>query len=51
MKQFLGESVVLSLLALGLGLFLVLLALPVFNSLTGKHLSLRTGLDPLLGND
>jgi len=49
MKQFLGESVLFSLLALGLALALVVLTLPLFNALTGKHLALQAVLDPVLG--
>jgi len=37
-KQFLGESVVLSVLSLFLSLVFVWLSLPLFNSLTGKQL-------------
>ncbi len=39
-KQFLGESIVLSFVALTLALLLVWQALPLFNSLAGKQLSL-----------
>jgi putative ABC transport system permease protein len=39
-RQFLGESVFLSLLSFMLALFLVELILPVFNSLQGKEMSL-----------
>jgi hypothetical protein len=39
-KQFLGESVVLSFIALILALLLVWQVLPLFNSLAGKQLSL-----------
>ena len=38
--QYLGESVLLSLLSLAGALFIVWLLLPVFNSITGKSLSL-----------
>lgn len=38
-SQFFGEAFILSALALILGLFVVALILPSFNSLTGKHLS------------
>jgi len=40
-KQFLGETVVLSFLALFLGLVLAELALPSFNELAGRNLSLQ----------
>ena len=36
--QFLGESVLLSFIALALAVFLIFLALPAFNSLSGKYL-------------
>jgi len=54
MKQFWGESILLSLLGLGLGLALAVLVLPLFNDLTGQSLSLATllsrdGLLALLG--
>jgi len=39
-KQFLGESVILSFISLSLALVLVWQVLPLFNSLAGKHLSL-----------
>lgn len=39
-KQFLGESIVLSFIALTLALLLVWQVLPLFNSLAGKQLSL-----------
>jgi len=39
-NQFLIESILLSLIALGFGFLIVGLALPLFNSLTGKELSL-----------
>jgi len=45
-QQFLGESVLLSLLALAVGLGLVVLFLPIFNDLAGKTLDtafLRSG--------
>ncbi|MBN1271108.1 MAG: ABC transporter permease [Candidatus Aminicenantes bacterium] len=36
-KQFMGESILLSMFGLVLGLILVLLALPIFNNLTNKQ--------------
>ncbi len=39
-KQFLGESVVLSIISLALAVGLVGLVLPLFNGLAGKHLTL-----------
>jgi len=39
-KQFLGESVVLSFVSLALAIGLAELALPLFNNLAGKHLTL-----------
>ncbi len=42
-RQFLGESVLLSLLALGGALVLTAIALPVFNGLFGKELTLGVG--------
>ncbi|WP_229317475.1 ABC transporter permease [Larkinella sp. C7] len=41
--QFMGEALLLTTLSLGLALGLVLLTLPVFNQLTGKHLGLPLG--------
>ena len=38
--QFLGEAVLLALLALGLGLLLVLALMPFFNELTGKNFTI-----------
>jgi putative ABC transport system permease protein len=38
--QFMGEALLLTTLSLGLALGLVILTLPVFNQLTGKHLTL-----------
>ncbi len=35
--QFIGESIVITLLAFGLAFLMAQLALPLFNSLTGKH--------------
>ncbi|GAB4020823.1 ABC transporter permease [Spirosoma koreense] len=40
MGQFLGESMLITLLSLVFSVLIVLLILPVFNSLTDKHLSL-----------
>ncbi len=39
-RQFLGESVLMSFLALAIAIVLVLVLLPVFNDLSGKNLSL-----------
>ena len=57
--QFVGESTLLAFLALGIALVLVMVFLPFFNSLSGKHLSLSladpaaflglTGLTLLVG--
>ncbi|WP_128546381.1 ABC transporter permease [Larkinella soli] len=47
--QFLVESVLLAVVALGLALMLVQGSLPVFNQLTEKALSLAVGSNPLLG--
>lgn len=44
--QFLGESMVLSLLALVIALVLVMLSLPVFNQLTAKSLQLAELFEP-----
>ena len=53
MQQFLGESVILSLLALFLSIGLVFILIPMFNDLTAKTLSLDlsdwTVLSSLLG--
>jgi putative ABC transport system permease protein len=40
-KQFIGESIFLSLLSLGFGILLVEIMLPAFNRLSGKELSLQ----------
>ena len=45
-RQFLGESIVVTLLALALGLVLARLALPVLNELTNKSLSLAALAQP-----
>ena len=45
--QFLGEAVLLALIALCIALALVELFLPAINSLTGKTLSVAAGNDPL----
>ena len=39
-RQFLNESVLLSLMGMALGILLVMLALPAFNRLTGKEFAL-----------
>lgn len=41
MGQFLGESLLITVLALSFSVGMVLLVLPIFNSLTDKHLSLN----------
>ncbi len=48
-RQFLGESVLMSFISLIVALLLVIIALPEFNGLTGKHLrlDLRYGLSVL----
>jgi len=50
-KQFLGESILLSLFGLVLGLILVLLVLPAFNNLTNKQFGINQllGLTAILG--
>jgi putative ABC transport system permease protein len=45
-NQFLLESILVSLISTGLALLIIYIALPSFNSLTGKHLTIT--LDPLL---
>jgi len=44
-KQFFGESLMLSLVSSGLAVLLVCLCLPAFNTLTGKQLSLTDSFD------
>lgn len=41
-RQFLGESLIFSLIAMVLGIGLVFLTLPAFNSLAGRHLTPAT---------
>ena len=48
MVQFAGESVLLSVLALALGLVVAHLLVPVFNALSGKQLALDLAGDSLL---
>ena len=48
MRQFLGESLFISILALLIAIGMVLLLLPAFNTLSGKALSLATLNIPLL---
>jgi hypothetical protein len=45
-KQFLGESVVLSFLGLGLALLLLWFILPLFNGFAGKQLAFARMFDP-----
>ena len=47
-KQFLVESVVLTFIALLLSFLVVELVLPLFNDLSGKHLSIGFSIRPLL---
>jgi putative ABC transport system permease protein len=47
-KQFLGESILLSMVAFAAALALVALALPAFNSLSGKGLHLGQLQDPVM---
>lgn len=44
-KQFLGETILLSFLALAIALVLVELAIPVYNGFTGKNLSVINGVN------
>ncbi|HMB91595.1 MAG TPA: ABC transporter permease [Rhodothermales bacterium] len=46
--QFLGESMLLAILALIVGVAIAALVLPVFNNLAGKSLGLSTFADPLI---
>ena len=46
--QFLGESVLISLLSLILSICAVYLLLPPFNTITGKHLSLDFSIDHIM---
>jgi len=50
-KQFFGESLLMSLISLGIAIILVALSLPVFNALTGKQLNftLFSNMNILLG--
>jgi len=45
-KQFFGESVLFALISFFFSLLIVYLLLPVFNNLSGKHLSLDFSSDP-----
>ena len=45
-SQFLLESILLSVISTGLALLIIYIALPSFNSLTGKHLAVT--FDPLI---
>jgi putative ABC transport system permease protein len=47
-RQFLGESMLLSLLALVIAVILVAVSLPVFNQLTGKTLAFSELIDPAI---
>ena len=44
-RQFFGESLILAFIALVLALGLMVLGLPLFNALSGKHLSLAVAAD------
>lgn len=48
-RQFLGESILLSLLAMVLAAAIVQLSLPAFNQLTGKEISIGVASAPWLG--
>lgn len=45
--QFIGESVILTLVAMVISLFLVIILLPVFNQVTGKTLEIKLTLELL----
>ncbi len=45
-KQFLGESLILSFFAVIVSVFLIELLIPVFNNLSGKELSFKIFTDP-----
>lgn len=47
-RQFLGESAILCLLAFLAAILIAYCALPVFNQLTGKHIHLQDSLHPVL---
>ncbi|MEQ9167864.1 MAG: ABC transporter permease [Fulvivirga sp.] len=49
MRQFLMESAIINFAALILAIFLVFLALPVFNDISGLSISLITFFTPLIG--
>jgi len=46
--QFIGESVILAVFALGIALVLVYMILPVFNTISGKELTFAYLFDPVL---
>ncbi|MFC1724943.1 ABC transporter permease [candidate division KSB1 bacterium] len=48
LTQFLGESILQSVFALFLAVFLVIIILPTFNNLTNKDLVFNFSIDPLL---
>ncbi len=47
-KQFIGESMILTLIAILLSLILVFLTLPIFNSISGKYLEMSYLSNPVL---
>jgi putative ABC transport system permease protein len=47
-KQFIGESMILTIIAILLSLFLVFLTLPVFNGISGKNLAMSYLTNPVL---